>query len=407
MGEDELGELRFRVSPQGCWIEFTIDDQNNLWIATVGDSYRIDTGVGETVNRVRLEPGARIELPNNHLHISASMQRTTSSGVLITLTSVAPTDIETVIDVDYRQDPLFGGQPRVNELIEIPELCSELAAEPTVEWPAETAPIQATMFDRVDRRSSENDQPLRRYKWFLLGPLAAVSLFIAMSTGIDPESISKTSPIIPASTRVASESSIPIPERPQHSDLLDTVDRVLVNAEPDDGTVLDFATESFEAVLLSDPLNVRAQDGLANVQEQRNSTSNDDVESTQQATPIDEPAADEVEPTQPASLIGRPASSATARRTLLQAEQLLSSGDIIAPRGNNAVALIRQVLGEEPDNSLAKQLLAQCAERLITMARQAQAMSMNYEARNLLEEVLFFYPNHPAASELWDEWVDS
>ncbi len=397
MGEDEFGELRFRVSPQGCWIEFTIDDQDNLWIATVGDSYRIDTGIGETVNRVRLEPGAQIELPNNLLYISASMRRTTSSGVLVTLTSVASTDIETVVDANHRQ-------------IETPELISESVAEPNHDWPAGSESIQATMFERVDRRSPENDRsvPLRRYKWFVLGPLVAVTIFIAIPTRIDLGSISKTSPpIIPATTRVAPEPTSQIPERQQHTDLLDTVDRVLVNADPDDGSVLGFATESFESVLLSDPLNVQAQEGLADVQEPLISTSNDDVEPAQRATLIDGPSADKVEPTQPASVIGRPASSDFARRTLLRAEKLLSSGDIIAPRGNNAVALIRRVLGEEPENTHAKQLLAQCADQLITMARQAQAISRNYEARNLLEEVLYFYPYHPAARELWDKWVDS
>jgi len=164
-------------------------------------------------------------------------------------------------------------------------------------------------------------------------------------------------------------------------------------------------------VLLSDPLNVRAPVGLAKVEEQLSFTSNDDVGSAQQAAAlVDEAAANKIEPTQPTPPIDQPtriASSATARIALLQAEQLLNSGDIIAPRGNNAVALIRRALGEEPQNTHARQLLAKCADQLIALAQRARAIAMDYEARNLLEEVLAFYPNHPEATELWREWVDS
>ena len=346
IGEDEFGELRFRVSAQGCWIEFTIDDQGNLWAVTVGASYQFDLGAGERVNRVRLEPGARIELPNNLLYISASMQRTTSSGVVVTLTSVAVTDIETVVGADYLQDPLFSEQQRSNELIETPELLPQPAAVAGDEWPRGTEPIRATMSGRVDR-TLENDRPvpLSRYKWFLLGPLMGVAILIAMSIWIGLEPISKSSPIIPATTRVAPVPTNQIPERQQ-----------------------------------------------------------------QAAALVDEAAANKIEPTQPTPPIDQPtriASSATARIALLQAEQLLNSGDIIAPRGNNAVALIRRALGEEPQNTHARQLLAKCADQLIALAQRARAIAMDYEARNLLEEVLAFYPNHPEATELWREWVDS
>lgn len=411
IGEDEFGELRFRVSAQGCWIEFTIDDQGNLWAVTVGASYQFDLGAGERVNRVRLEPGARIELPNNLLYISASMQRTTSSGVVVTLTSVAVTDIETVVGADYLQDPLFSEQQRSNELIETPELLPQPAAVDGNEWPGGTEPIRATTSGRVDR-TLENDRPvpLSRYKWFLLGPLMGVAILIAMSIWIGLEPISKSSPIIPATTRVAPVLTNQVPERQQHTNPLDTQDRILVDADPEDGPVLDIATDSFAAVLLSDPLNVRAPVGLAKVEEQLSFTSKDDVGSAQQAALVDEAAANKIEPTQPTPPIDQPtriASSATARIALLQAEQLLNSGDIIAPRGNNAVALIRRALGEEPQNTHARQLLAKCADQLIALAQRARAIAMDYEARNLLEEVLAFYPNHPEATELWREWVDS
>lgn len=388
IGEDEFGELRFRVSTQGCWIEFTIDDQGNLWAVTVGGSYQFDLGAGERVNRVRLEPGARIELPNNLLYISASMQRTTSSGVVVSLTSVA-----------------------VTELIETPELLPQPAAVTGIESPGGTEPIRATMLGRVDR-TLENDRPvpLSRYKWFLLGPLVGVVILIAMSIWIGLEPISKSSPIVPATTRVAPVPTNQIPQRQQPTNPLDTLDRILVVADPEDGPVLDIATDSFAAVLSSDPINIRAPEGLAKVQERSSFTSQVDVGSAQQAALVDEAAAHKIEPTRPTPPVDQPtqiAGSATARIALLQAEKLLNSGDIIAPRGNNAVALIRRALGEEPQNTHARQLLARCANQLIALAQRARAIAMDYEARNLLEEVLAFYPNHPEATELWREWVDS
>jgi len=397
VGEDEFGELRFGVPPEGCCIEFTIDDQDNLWISTVGNSYQIDMGAGETVVRVRVEPGAQIALPNNLLYISSSIRRTTSSGVLVKLTAAPPSNFEMVANADYGQDPLFDRQPRLNELIETPELNPELSGGFGDERSAANEPVQETAFAQVERKPP--------YKWFLLGPLIVVAIFVATPTSIEMEPNLTTSSfgLAPAAPAPGSQ----VPGTRQHVDLLNTLDQVLVNADPDDHSVMDFAADAFKAVLLSDPLNARAQEGLANIQEQRDVTAEGDLAPLPSAGQLAGTVEDKVEITEPSSKVLRSASSTSARTTLLRAEELLYDGDIIAPRGNNAVALIRRILEQDPESTYAKRLLAQCADRLVTMAKRARANAMNYEARNLLEEVLAFYPDHRVARKLWIEWVGS
>ena len=303
VGEDEFGELRFGVSPHGCFIEFTIDDQDNLWISVVGNSYQIDSGVAETVVRVPVEPGALIELPNNLLHISSGMRRTTSSGVLVKLIAVAPSNPEMVADADYGERLALDERPRLNELIETPKLNPEWSGEFRDKWAAGT--LQETAFQRVERKT--------RYKWFLLGSVIVVSIFIATPTSIEIKPTPEAFPFGLAPTAPVPDSQVP--DTQQHVALLDTLDQVLVNAGPDDHSAVDFATESFKAVLLSEPLNVRAQEGLAGIQEQ-----------------LARSAEGEVELTEPSSTIVQ--SSNSTRRMLRRAEALLYDGDIIAPRGN-------------------------------------------------------------------------
>ena len=59
------------------------------------------------------------------------------------------------------------------------------------------------------------------------------------------------------------------------------------------------------------------------------------------------------------------------------------------------------LLQDDPTNQTARMLLDQCAELLIAEAQAAQLQGDYYNARNLLEEVLAFHPNHPVASRLW------
>ncbi|MCZ6643451.1 MAG: hypothetical protein O7F71_17910 [Gammaproteobacteria bacterium] len=157
LGEDTSGEMGFRPSAEGCWIEFTIDDEDCLWVQTVGHSYRLTETPGGRAGRIRLEPGTLIELPNNRLHISNNLRPYTLSGVTVALTPVSEPDIETVVDSDYPPTPTTSREP---------------AVEPS-----------------FDRHSLEDTRPvsLSRYKWFLLGPLLGIIILIAMTIWVAME----------------------------------------------------------------------------------------------------------------------------------------------------------------------------------------------------------------------------
>ncbi|MCZ6618290.1 MAG: hypothetical protein O7E57_09160 [Gammaproteobacteria bacterium] len=158
LGEDESGEISFRPSPQGCWIEFTIDNEDNLWVATAGNSYDIRDKTGERVNRIRLESGTQIELPNNLFHISTSMRKSASSGISVTLTPAEEPEVENIVDADYRQFPFFSGIQKTGE---------------TTGLSTELGPVQEAGFEQQDRIAPEDSSPtpFNHYRRMLLGLL--------------------------------------------------------------------------------------------------------------------------------------------------------------------------------------------------------------------------------------------
>ena len=161
LGEDGSGELSFRPTGQGCWIEFRIDDEGNLWVQTVGESHRLTERAGASADRIRLEPGTQIELPNNRLHISDNIQPCTPSGISVTLTPVAQPDIDTVTAANDPPSPA-------------------LRLEPAEE-------------SRFGRASLEDlrPAPFDRYKWFLLGPLLGIIILIGMTIWVAMEPLSR------------------------------------------------------------------------------------------------------------------------------------------------------------------------------------------------------------------------
>ena len=169
IGEDAAGEIRFLPSSEGCWIEFTIDDEHNLWVAPIGDSHQLTGGENDPANRVMLEPGTQIKLPNNSLHISTSMQRCASSDVLVTLTKITESDEEIAGEDAYQQIPLFGDVPRNPQ------------------------PVHQSSIEQPNKATLEDSDPfpLARFKWFLIGPLLGAILLITMTIWNALEPMSK------------------------------------------------------------------------------------------------------------------------------------------------------------------------------------------------------------------------
>jgi hypothetical protein len=85
---------------------------------------------------------------------------------------------------------------------------------------------------------------------------------------------------------------------------------------------------------------------------------------------------------------------------LEQASVLFAQGYITAPKGQDAVSRLREVLLLDPGNEVAQTRLIQCAERLATVAVEAQAVGMTVSAKAYIEEALSI---HPGVSQ-WEAW---
>ena len=85
---------------------------------------------------------------------------------------------------------------------------------------------------------------------------------------------------------------------------------------------------------------------------------------------------------------------------LEEAETLLAAGTIYNVGERNAVQVLTEILRADPDNEQAMQLMYQCANDMLAEATAARDAGDEYQARNLVEEVLAFHPSHPGALDL-------
>lgn len=85
----------------------------------------------------------------------------------------------------------------------------------------------------------------------------------------------------------------------------------------------------------------------------------------------------------------------------------LADGQIVAPRGSSASALILSVLAVDPTHREAINLLNASADVMVARAEQSYANSNTFGARNTLEEALAFHPRHRLANERWQQWTGS
>lgn len=90
---------------------------------------------------------------------------------------------------------------------------------------------------------------------------------------------------------------------------------------------------------------------------------------------------------------------------LARARELLDAGHITYPPDDNAVALLTRIMEREPGHAQALALLGECTTRLIDAAVEAREQGLDYQARNLLEEVRGFNPDNERANRLWQEWI--
>jgi len=113
------------------------------------------------------------------------------------------------------------------------------------------------------------------------------------------------------------------------------------------------------------------------------------------------------DPAEPGAATSEPLASAAspADPRLEMARRYFEAGQITMPPDENAVALALAVLRDHTQHADAMVLLGRCTTTLLDEARAHWAAGRSFAARNSLEEILGFNPDHPEARQLWAEWV--
>jgi serine/threonine protein kinase len=169
----------------------------------------------------------------------------------------------------------------------------------------------------------------------------------------------------------------------------------------------DNAAEVYLQVLATDPKNPAATAGLSQVTvlvmaEAQDLLSQGDIQGAQYLLTLGENQRLDAIPL--ANMRERIDSEITRRSQVAVAREpasvLFSQGYITAPKGQDAVSKLREVLLLDPGNELAQTRLTQCAERLATVAAEAQAFGMAELAKAYIEEALLIRPD----VNQWQTW---
>jgi len=178
-------------------------------------------------------------------------------------------------------------------------------------------------------------------------------------------------------------------------ELLRSVDELVQADRQPDQVTIDFAVQSLGSILDADPGNVEAQRIM------RELTRRLESDASQSSLGVAASSEDVAEEDQRG--IRKPASLAIdeAQALVREAAELFEAGQIVSPAGRNAVALLRTALTLDPTNDAALQLVQRSADRLVADAKSADWDGRAFDARNLIEEVLAFYPEHSEAKAMW------
>jgi tetratricopeptide (TPR) repeat protein len=174
------------------------------------------------------------------------------------------------------------------------------------------------------------------------------------------------------------------------------------------------AAELYHRVLSTDPDNAIATQGMHEVESQllvlaRAQLDAGDLDGVRQligravAVGLDAASVNQVK----ARLDAEDARRAAVAERLQAAGEQLARGYITEPADRNAVTLLREVQRLDPGNAEAQAMLAQCAERLADVAREAYDAGMRAEARRYLELALTVTPDVAAWRDLRSQWQES
>jgi len=139
------------------------------------------------------------------------------------------------------------------------------------------------------------------------------------------------------------------------------------------------------------------------------------IESTPVAAPVS--VFEPTNPSEPPTTTEQPGTTRTPIRSaepdpivekyLASARLYLEEGYVIepAPDGRTAIDEISQALFRDPVNQEALNLMTAAAESVLLDAKATYDAGFEYEARNILEELLAFHPEHPEGNQIWQQWT--
>jgi len=377
VGEDASGLVV--LNPQESTanlLRVHVDDKGRLLVEAVGQAHVLEweVGSGSVIDGlISVPPGTRVVLPHNELYFGHEMQRGAESARLVLEEMIALIPEPILVP----EPPVLAASARV----EVPPLVVKEAR------PISTANVRAR---RGIRRRTGMSNPTN-WLFALAAMLLVAGPYVYFEVYLDARSepptqqavqapAAEVQPMADAPEPIA-DVSVPIADVP-----VPIADAPISAVPPAAVPVVE--PESTAAI----PTNVEvevASDVLQAIEV---------IETIESAQPAPEIPAQALVPVR-----ARP-DAQTAQR-LERARNYLDRGAIITPADNNAVRQLSLVLHADPENPEALSMMGEAADKMVDAAVEAYEQGASFEARNLIEEVRVFHPQHAAANEYWRRWT--
>ncbi|MCR9258739.1 MAG: hypothetical protein NXH95_03390 [Pseudomonadaceae bacterium] len=347
LGEDDDGLVVLNPKQPGYGLlKMRRDDDGRLLLKNISKRHVLDwqTGTATMVgSEFALVAGSKVVLPNNELYLNHEMQRGQVSARIVVQES----------------DPVV---EQVEVLVEVmPESPAPTAVVPESPQPdpitSEQLLDQEVFAEPLAHRSAvpEVASPKRDSRIVLIGLAVSLCLAVGLLIGTwfstpasqEPVAVAADVPPVPEQTLPVRAEPVPIEGLP-----VETAETQSAQTEPE----------------------------------------------------MVEVAADEPAPVEPVTRNSGAIDPAVAAG-LERATTYLQQGLITQPEDGNAVQELSNILWQDPTNKEAFDLMGEATTRLIDAAVEAHSAGFEYEARNLIEEVLGFNPQHPQANAYKQEWA--
>lgn len=412
IGEDGSRLLLLNPTPSEALVKFQVDSWGRLEIQPASDDYILLSPQRNYCNSYKVEPyqGLTLWLPNNALDLANDLQGTTKQRDDLPLTLVPNTQTTRALP---NQDQPNAGEYAHENAGESEEISLQPVPEAVVEPIPEAipgislGPIAEALPepDLADYDANEQlsipvlDSPIER----IPEPDPHETLITELPYGFGPRSLNTTqTEVVP----IFAERSRGVGKSSSRITLIAAV--ILV------GIAAGLLAAKLE--LIKNPLQLAEPRTAFNP-----ATPRLVLLSETAPKPVAAPATRDASPTVPAVPEGTPATPATRpltpapsgpatptsvyRTDIADATALFDAGFITAPAERNTVAILNRILEQDPEHPEAISLLKRCADRMIDAAVEAEHHGLEFEARNLVEEVMAFYPQHEQAEDLWQQWT--